>query len=115
MTRITSVDQALLLLRAHLQRTERPPRASGGPAAPAARRSALQRAREIAARGEASEDDLHRALIAGILLDELGGAIEDDARFQEIVTKVKEAIVADEGGRRALSKALSQLSSAGPR
>jgi hypothetical protein len=69
----------------------------------------LRRVCEFASHGQASEDDLQRALIAGILLDELGGAIEDDARFQEIVTKVKEAIVADEAGRAVLGHAVSRL------
>lgn len=109
MTRITSVDQALLLLQSHLQRTERSRHPSNRNVASLDRRSGLQRVREIASNGQTSEDDLRRALIAGILLDELGGAIEDDARFQEIVTKVKEAILADAGSRSALDRVLEQL------
>ncbi len=112
MTRITNVDQALMLLRSHLQRAHQSRRPVGQNVASAERRTALQRVREIASQGQASEDDLQRALIASILLEELGADIEDDARFQEIVTKVKEVIMADIGSSSALSHALLQLTGA---
>jgi hypothetical protein len=111
MTRITSVDQALLLLRSHLQRTERSRRPSHRNVASPDRRTALQRVSEMASDGQTSEDDLQRALIAGLLLDELGG-VEDDPRFQETVTRVKDAILAGTESRSALDRALSQLTGA---
>jgi hypothetical protein len=115
MTRITNVDQALLLLRSHLQRTERLRPTSNGRVVASDRRNALQRVSEMASDGQTSEDDLRRALISGILLDDLGPRIEDDPRFQETVTKVKDAILADAASRAALDRALSLLTSTGRR
>ena len=84
MTRITSTDQVLLLLRSHLQRAARAGRPNSTGSAETPRKSALERARQIVASEEVSEEDIRGALIAGILTEEFGSAFAGDARFHDI-------------------------------
>ncbi len=109
MTRITNVDQVLLLLRSHLQRSERSRRTSKADAARLIRRSPLERIGEIAAGDQSSDEDIRRALVAGILTEELGAGFASDARFQDLVNDVVRIISGDEQTRALFDKALEQL------
>ena len=107
MTRITSSDQVLLLLRNYLQQTDRTRRTR--PIARTRRKSALERAQTIAASGDLSDEDVRHTLISGILTEEFGVAIAGDARFQEVVREVVKIIAADERGRSLFDNAIAQL------
>ena len=111
MTRITSTDQVLLLLRSHLQRAARAGRPNSAGSAETPRKSALERARQIVASEEVSEEDIRGALIAGILTEEFGSAFAGDARFHDMVKHVVQIISADERSRSLFDEALEQLKS----
>lgn len=110
MTRITNVDQVLVLLRSHLDRTERSKRARKTGPVRKVRRSPIQRVSELAASDHASEEDIHRALISGILTEELGAGFANDARFQDLVSDIMRTLTADEKSRALLRTAVSKLS-----
>lgn len=109
MTRITNSDQVLILLRAHMQRSER---AAKKPAAAAAERAAprpLSRVQEMAADQGLSQGEIERALIAGLLAEEFGEGLANEARFQTMVSDVLRTIHSDESARALLEAAVAQL------
>lgn len=108
MTRITNADQVLVLLRAHLERADKT-RSAKRPSASSPKRSALQRVTEIASDRQASEDDIRRALVAGILVEEFGAGLSGDVRFQELVTNVLKMILENDSINQLLDGALKQL------
>ncbi len=108
MTRITNADQVLVLLRAHLERADKTRRANR-PGTPARKRSALQRVTEIASDSQASEDDIRRALVASILVEEFGAGLAGDVRFQDVVTNVLKMISEDGASSQLIDGALRQL------
>ena len=111
MARITNTDQVLLLLRSHLQRADRARRPTTTGSSQTPRKSALERARQIVASEEMSDDDVRCALIAGILTEEFGPAFASDARFHDVVKNVVQVISADERSRSLFDQALDQLKS----
>ena len=112
MARINNVDQALLLLREQLQRSER-----SGPAARKRRSGAareasprpIDRVRALAALDTLSDDDVKRALVRGLLADQLGDGVTNDARFQQVVDEVVRMLLDAPEGRTLLDGALEQL------
>lgn len=112
MTRVNNVDQVLLLLRAQLQRSERAkgtkhkPRAGRRELASAA---PLDRVRALAVLDMLSPEDARRTLVRGVLADQFGDRLANDARFQEIVENVVSLLEADPEGRALLEGALTQL------
>jgi|CXWL01.1.fsa_nt_gi hypothetical protein len=108
MTRITNADQVLILLRAHLERADKTRRTARSTAV-RAKRSALERVSEIAVDRQASEDDIRRALISGILTEEFGAELASDARFQDVVTNVLKMISEDSASSQVIDGALKQL------
>jgi hypothetical protein len=110
-TRINNAEQVLLLLRMHLQRAQRQRKqdAPGAPARMQARQGPLQRVRELASLAGVSDADLTRALIAGLLAEEFGADIANDAHFQTMVDDVRRIIDADESTSALLKNALTQL------
>jgi hypothetical protein len=55
---------------------------------------------------------LKRALIESLLTDQLGDALVNDARFQQVVGQVVEAIEADEDGNALFARVVADLRSA---
>lgn len=110
MTRITNADQVLLLLRAHLERTERQRRKDVSAGARAeTRQGPLERVHNMAGLENLSERDISRALISGLLTEEFGVEVASEPLFQEIVDGVLRIVDADEKSRALLQKALTQL------
>lgn len=107
MTRITTTEHVLMLLRAHLERARRAGRKrtqtrQGKP-------GPLQRVQQLASVESLSEADVARALIAGLLAEELGPEIAAEARFQVLVEDVRQIIDRDDAGRALLKSAIVQL------
>jgi hypothetical protein len=109
LTRITNADQVLLLLRSHLQRTERLRKSNKTTDTQAPRKTALERVQEIAASDDTSEEDVRRALIGGILTEEFGPAFAADVRFHEMVGRIVDIVSRDEQSRALFDQALLQL------
>lgn len=109
MPRIGNVDQVLLLLREQLQR------AGKGRGAARKRRvertapRPLDRVRALAALDSLGEDEVRRAMIRGILTEEFGEAVGNDAALQTIVTDVVRIIGETPGGVELIDRAVAQL------
>ena len=101
----------LLLLRAHLQRSDRARKRtkSSGAERAAPRQSAVERAQQIASAEGLSPNDVARALISGLLTEEFGDSIANDARFQQMVDEVTSALRADAAGGKLLKAAVREL------
>lgn len=113
MTRIGNVDQVLLLLREQLQRAGKGRQAArksrSGTAAP----RALDRVRALAAMEALNDDELRRAVVRGILTEEFGEGVGNDAALQAIVDDVLRIIGATEGGPELIGRAVAQLKETG--
>ena len=101
-----------MLLRARLQeRSKSESAARGGRrdlpgAADTRRRGAVRGASAI----DALDDRrFKRALIENILADQLGPGLINDARFQQVVDQVAEAIDGDDDGAQLLAKVVADL------
>ncbi|MEI9997615.1 MAG: hypothetical protein WDM91_23675 [Rhizomicrobium sp.] len=107
---ISNADRLVLLLRQKLQErakagsAARPGAASKGqaPAEP----SAIQ---ALAAAEDADEHTLRRAFLQNLLADQLGPDLVNDAQFQQIVSRVTQAIEDDADAARLLSRLIADL------
>jgi hypothetical protein len=110
MTRISNVDQMLLLLRQQLQRMERPDHARRGAKAAKSgasqRQGAAQRIEALAQAGDMSEEEFARSLIGALLVDEFGEAAANDHRFQKLTDEVHRILSSDAKARGLLADAL---------
>jgi len=110
MTRISSSDQVLLLLRERLQRLDRG-KAGGAsrtgvqkaPQRPVARLQAL------AAADAVSEEDFRRTLVLALLSEDLGENFVNDASFRTVAEDVYRIISASEEGRQLVERATRQI------
>jgi hypothetical protein len=112
MTRVGNVDQVLLLLREQLQRTAKgrgaAKNASSGRAGAAGKRP-LDRVRALAAFDSRDEDEVRRAVVRGVLTEEFGEAVGNDAALQTIVDDVVRMIRETPGGPELIDRAVAQL------
>jgi hypothetical protein len=109
MTRITNAEQVLMLLRAQLERSQRPARKRAQQRD--GRPGPLERVQRLASAEGLSEADVARALIAGLLTEEFGPELAVEPRFQNMGEDVRELIERDEAGRALLRRAIVQLTS----
>lgn len=111
MTRITSSDQVLLLLREQLQRMGKS-RNAAAPAAVANRGSskpALSPVQALAARGGLDEEEFKRTLVRAMLTEQFGEQVAQDPALQSIFEDVFRVVAQDEDGARLLENAADQL------
>jgi hypothetical protein len=112
MTRVSSSEHVLLLLRERLQRLsrERPGRAgAAGRRAPTA--APMARLQALAALDELPDEELRRTLVRALLTEELGEEIANDPSFQAVSDEVYRMIGESEEGRllvEAAERALRQ-------
>lgn len=111
MTRITSSDQALLLLQEQLRRidrgrTGRSERTSSGRKITPRPIARLQSA---AALDQLSDEEVRRTLVRALLAEELGEGVANDPAFQTIVEDVFRLINASSDGRELIARAARQL------
>lgn len=103
---ISHIDPLLALLR---QRLAERARSTAKPAKASASESDGPAVAAIVARGEPDERQMRRALIQQILADQLGGDLINDAQFQQVVTRVTNAMESDADTAKMLQKFISQL------
>lgn len=109
---VSNANRIAMLLRQRLQERsksapgERSGRRDLPGAADAARKSGVRGASAI---GALDDRKLKRALIENILADQLGAGLINDAKFQQVVDQVTEAIEADGEGALLLAKATAEL------
>jgi hypothetical protein len=112
---VSNVDRLVLLLRQRLQERDR----TRGPARKADARAreasggGVAAARALAALEDVDERQLRRALIQGLLSDQLGRQVLNEPRFQQVVDRVVTAIEGDEGGRALLDRISREMRAAG--
>lgn len=112
MTRVGTIDQVLLLLREQLQRSGKardPSRANGAGRSGRAHARPLERVRALATLDSLGEEDVRRALVRGLLTEELGEGIANDAAFQRIADDVLRIIGEMPGGPALIDRAIAQL------
>ena len=103
---ITNVDRLVLLLRQRLLERSRSPATRRTSARPATRSEGVQ----ALARIDGVDDrQLGRALIQGLLSDQFGGALINDAKFQQLVDRVTEAMTEDAGTSKLLHRIVNEL------
>ena len=88
MTRITGSDHILLLLRERLARGERMGQAGRSATARAGSAAPLDRLRALTAFDGLNPDERRRAVVHGVLVDELGDAVGNDPAFQATLDEV---------------------------
>ena len=106
---ISNADRLMVLLRQRLQERAK---ASAGSRAAARKRSSAPAAaglEALAAMDGADTQQLRRACIQSLLADQLGSALINDAQFQQVVSRVADAIGADAGSSRLLDRLLTDL------
>ncbi|HLZ04896.1 MAG TPA: hypothetical protein VKR55_22440 [Bradyrhizobium sp.] len=106
---ISHTDRLVAILRQRLRertrtQTTKPARRGSPQAEPAV--SGLS---GLAALEGADSRQLRRACIQALLADQLGGSLLNDAQFQQIVTRVVDAIGEDPVAARLLDQAVSSL------
>jgi len=110
MTRITNADHVLLLLRDHLERTQKTRRKRPSATTESkARPTALERASQLAASGALSDEDIERTIVAGLLSEALGDGVANDAKFQQLVADVVGVLNRDEQAKQLLKQAAQQI------
>jgi hypothetical protein len=114
-TRITSSDQVLMLLREQLQRMGKG-RVGGADRAASSARSGssppMARVLSLAARGEVGEEEFRRTLVRALLTEQLSEQVAQDPGVQLIMDDVFRIVSEDEEGRRLLDRAAEQLKTA---
>jgi hypothetical protein len=112
MTRISSSDHIMILLRQKLERAAelkkgQKARAVGGTARDDP--SNIQRIRALAQLDTLSDEDVERSMIQGLLVEELGEALVNDPKFQQLVSRITEMLTHDEAGKALLAAARQEL------
>jgi hypothetical protein len=115
MTRITNVDQVLMLVRQQLQRMDKTGRPRRSKTSAERREPALGRVEEITRNGDLSEEELGHTLVAALLVDEFGETVANDPKFQQMIGEVHRIIVEDTHARQILRDALREVKKAAGR
>lgn len=92
---ITAVDRLVLMLRQRLQARERIRGAARSGTGASKATKGLQ-ALDIS---EIKDSALERAIIQNLLVDHFGQGMMNDARFQQMVSRVTQTIINDPNGR----------------
>lgn len=111
MTRITNVNQVMLLLQSQLQSKKKAgkKRPHGSVAKKEVQQSPLSLVKSVIQEEDLPEKDIHRALIRGLLTEEFGASVANDPAFHSIIEDVLEMIHNDENSKRILHQAMNQL------
>ncbi|HEX7759154.1 MAG TPA: hypothetical protein VF459_06620 [Caulobacteraceae bacterium] len=106
---VSNVDRLVSVLRQRLAERARA-RTGGQGAAQGARQPDRGESLQALAAIEGVDDrQLGRAVLEGILAEEFGQALVNEAKFQQIVDRVAEAIAGDQGSDQLMSRTLGAL------
>lgn len=114
MTRISSSDQVLALLREQLQRLGRSRTGAGARTARSdeAAAPAMARIKALAGSGAAGEEEMRRLLVRAVLTEEFGEALANEPALQIVFDDVARIIGASAEGEDLLARAMAQLRAA---
>ena len=117
MTRISNVDQVLMLLRQQLQRMSGPDRSrkrsTAASTAAQKRETAARRIEAVTRHDDLGDEDLGRTLLGALLVDEFGEAAANDHKFQKLVDEVYRIVASDAQSRAVLDSAVKEVRKAG--
>jgi len=71
--------------------------------------SSIQRIRALAQMDTLSDEDLERSMIQGLLVEELGEALVNDPKFQQLVSRITEMLATDDAAKALLAAARQEL------
>ncbi|HEX2594087.1 MAG TPA: hypothetical protein VHL34_21475 [Rhizomicrobium sp.] len=112
MDRITNSDKLVLLLRQKLEERNKASSTARRDGAKARQAISEDTGLHALAAMEGVEDQpLRRAFVENLLADQLGSALTNDAQFQQIVSRVTEAIDDDSRASELLSRLIADLRS----
>ena len=111
MTRITQSDQIVLLLRQQLQRVagRKDVRRKERIGKSATGENTGLRVEALAALRGLPQEDVERALLRMLLIDEMGEAIGNDPKFQGVIDRVHRLIKSDRETNQLMGRALEVL------
>lgn len=112
---ISNVDRIALLLRHRLSERAKAAGAASVSKTSTNRRdpTPIERAQALAAVEGIDDRQLRRALIQGLLGDQLGGELINEAKFQQVVDRVTETLEADAGSAKLLDRMVRELRAGG--
>jgi hypothetical protein len=106
---ISNADRLVMLLKQKLE--ERAKAARGGAKSKSGVAVPIEPSgvRALAALEGADERSLRRAIIQNLLADQLDPALLNDAQFQQVVTRVTDAIEDDRGASQLMHQVVAEL------
>lgn len=107
---VSNVDRLVHILRQRLAERSRPSsaRVAGASTRPD-ERSAPAGLHALAGVDAVDERQFRRALVQGILTEQFGAELINDAKFQQVVSQVSQALEGDEASSRLLGAIASEL------
>lgn len=111
MTKISTSEHVLALLRAQLERGKKAGQAgrSQVEAKATKRHGPISRVRSIAVSEGISKNELSRALVSGLLLEHFGEEIVNSAEFQALVDAIVGQLRESDIGHDLLTRAVQEL------
>ena len=106
---ISNSDRMVALLRQKLEERMKAARAPSKPGANVAAPSIPTGVQALAALDGADDRSLRRALIQHLLAGQLDPSLMNDAQFQQMVTRVTEAIEDDHEASQLMTRVLAEL------
>lgn len=107
---VSNVDQLVLLLRQRLlERSKTQGAASVRRSATNTPANPLDSVQALAAVEGLEERDLQRAFVQSLLTEQFDRRLINDARFQQVVDRVTDALGEDEGTSRLLGRMMDEL------
>ena len=111
MTSISNIDRILLILRQRLSEKSGARIDSGNNKSQNSVVGARQSIGALAAIEGIDERQLRRTFIQTLLVEQLGGDLVNDAKFQQVVTQVADALEEDAVGRSLIDRLMTDLKS----
>ena len=112
MTRITDNQQLIMLVREQLSRVSRSKIAKSNKVKNDGRpvqTAGVSAAKQLAESGEFSVEELQRSVVQGLLTEEFGDGILNDARFQQAIDQIAQIIRDDPESSKLMQDSLRQL------
>ena len=108
---ISNVDRLVILLRQRLQERNKAAASKSERRGEFAERTltGLENVQAMAATEAVDDGQLGRALIQSILADHFGPEMINEAKFQQVIDRVAEALESDRGGSALLARMVGEL------
>ena len=106
---ISNADRLVMLLKQKLEERAKAQRGGGKSKSNVAVPLEPSWVRALAALEGADERSLRRAIIQNLLADQLDPALLNDAQFQQVVSRVTDAIEDDRGASQLMGQVVAEL------